>query len=489
MTEDATAQPGVGLTIAKNTLMVTAGTLALKAVNFLFNVFVIRKLGDDRFGQYSVVLAFAGIYQIFAELGVSQYAMRETARDHRRADDLFWNLISVRVILALIAMILMPGIAVLMGYSQQLVLGIFLFACTFLLSAILAPIQGLLTAFERFDAVTSQQVLGQIVFVIFGAIFLFSGLSYIWLIVASLISIIPQIMMGMYLVRRNRMLTQKPKVTPAFWAKLVLAGLPFGMITLSLSVVYKIDTILLKHFTSDSEVGWYNAAYNLVFSLMFLAYGFKEAIVPSLTRTYASDPTQVEHWYYRTVKFMLVLSMPIAVGGMLVSGKLVDLLYGVEYAPAALALAILIWDVPLNMFTSFCGNITTIISQERQAARIYALLAVVKVAANWLVIPRFGLLGAAIVTVAVDLVGAHLFHFLLSKQLHFPNVTRLLLKIILAAGIMGVVIWLAGSLHVLALIGIGFGVYLLLVFVLRLIDEKEWSMINRLLHFRRGASS
>ena len=31
---------------------------------------VIRQLGDDRYGQYSVVLAFVGIYQIFAELGV-----------------------------------------------------------------------------------------------------------------------------------------------------------------------------------------------------------------------------------------------------------------------------------------------------------------------------------------------------------------------------------------------------------------------------------
>lgn len=65
--------------VAKNALVITLGSLALKAINFIYNVAVIRQLGDDRFGQLSTVTAFVGLFSIFAELGVSQYVMREIA--------------------------------------------------------------------------------------------------------------------------------------------------------------------------------------------------------------------------------------------------------------------------------------------------------------------------------------------------------------------------------------------------------------------------
>ncbi len=481
MFEEQPQSQSLGMTIAKNTLVVTLGSVVLKAVNFLFNVYVIRRLGDDRFGQYSVVLAFVGIYQIFAELGVSQFVMRESAKNRENAEPLFWNLVAVRVILALIAMAAMPLLAASFGYNQQLVLGVFLFACSFLISAILIPVQGVITAYERFDIVTAQNVFGQVTFVILGAGFLLGGLGFVWLIVASLISLIPQTAVGIWFVLRNGMIKMKVHFEPSTWFGMVKSGLPFGVISLMLSIAFKIDTILLKGYTSDEVVGWYNAAYNLVFSLMFLTSGFKEAIVPSLARTYVNDPQQVERWYYRTVKVMAILSLPIAVGGMLISGPLIDLLYTEAYTPSGAALAILIWDVPFLMYASFCGNISTIISAEKKAAQVYAVNAVINVLMNLYAIPRFGLMGAAVTTVLTDLIGSIQFYFMLRERLHLPGITTLLLKTVLAAGLMGGAVYLARDLHVFVLIPMGMVVYSVLALALRLFDESEWSMLGRLL--------
>ena len=91
-----TPNPRLGNIIFKNTLFVTAGNLVLKLLSFLFGIFVIRQLGDGRFGQYATVLAFVGLFQIFAEMGVTQYVMREIARDRSKVDKYFWNLIAVQ---------------------------------------------------------------------------------------------------------------------------------------------------------------------------------------------------------------------------------------------------------------------------------------------------------------------------------------------------------------------------------------------------------
>ena len=74
------SQKSVGRAIVRNALFVTGGGIALKAMNFLYGVFVVRQLGDDRFGHYNIVLAWVGLFSIFAELGITQYALREIAR-------------------------------------------------------------------------------------------------------------------------------------------------------------------------------------------------------------------------------------------------------------------------------------------------------------------------------------------------------------------------------------------------------------------------
>lgn len=486
-TTTSSSQPhwGVGRIVLKNTVAVTLGGFALKAINFLFSVYVVRRLGDDRFGQYSIVLAFVGLFQIFAELGISQYVMREIARDRSKAPVLFWNLMVLRLLLAMVGVGGITLGAVAYGYSSELVLGVFSFTCTFVLAAVLAPLEVLLTASERLDYVTAETILGQLAFAVLGSIFLLSGLSFTWLIVAGLFSLLPQIGLAFWAARKLHLLSFPFQLTPRTWPTLIKAGIPFGVISLTLSIAFGIDTVMMSRVLPENMVGWYNVAYGLVFSITSLSGGFRMAIVPSLTRTYASDPTAVQRWYYRSVKYALIFSLPIAIGGLLIAFPLIRFLYGAEFLPAALGLQILIWDIPLLMFTSFCGNMTTVISEERAAARIYTINALANIILNLYAIPHFGLVGAALVTVTTDLIGALQFHFLLRHKLQLPNMTWILARVVVASALMGVGIYLIGNLNVLLLIGLGGVAYGVLVLVFQLVDRDEWTLISKLL--RRAA--
>jgi len=475
----------VGRTILKNTLIITVGGVALKGLNFLFNVFVIRRLGDDRFGQYVIVLAFVGLFQIFAELGMSQYAMREMARDRSKTPALFWNLVALRLILAALSVV---GITLgaTTRYSPELVLGVFLQTSSFLLAAILMPLETVLKANERMESIAACTLVGQITFMALAAVFLLSGAGFLWLIVANLISFLPQIVMATWRVRR---LTALPlRIDARAWPALIRSGLPFGVISLTLTIAFSIDSVMLSLFNPERVVGWYSAAYRLVFALTFFFAGFKEAILPSLSRTYVEDPAQVERWYRGSTKFMLLVSLPMAVGGMIVAQPLIEFLYTSEFLPSGLALQILIWDVPLLMFTSFCGNMTTIVGEERAAARIYTINAIANVLLNLYAIPRFGLVGAALVTVTTDLIGALQFHFLLRRKLKMPDMRSIVVRIAIASGLMGAAIALLGEGNMFALIGLGVALYAALILALRVVSDDERALIMRMLRIRPSAA-
>jgi O-antigen/teichoic acid export membrane protein len=467
----------LGKIIAKNAVFVTFGNLSLKLLNFLFTVYIVRSLGDERFGQYSIVLAFVGIFQIFAELGVSQYVRREIARDKSKTEVYVWNLMLIRIVLALIGIGAITSVASAVGYAPELVLGIFIYTFGFLLSAIDIPLDTVLWANERMDYLTLMNVLAQVVFITFGALFLIAGFSFIWLIIASLLSIIPRIIIAILAIRKHGLLKLNIPIQPQLWLPLIKAGIPFGLISLALTIDYSIDTLMLERFVPVNEVGWYNVAYRLSMSLIIFFSGFSVAIVPSLSRTYVEDKKGVERWFYRSVKFIILSSIPLAVGGMLVATPLITFLFTEEFLPSALALRIIIWDVPFVMFASFCGNMTTVVKEEKSAARIYIISAIANVILNLFTIPRFGFLGAAATTVATDIIITIQFYFLLKRKLNLPDVKPLVARVLAASIVMGILVYWGGGLHLFLQIGIGITSYGLLVFLFKLLDPDEKTMI------------
>jgi O-antigen/teichoic acid export membrane protein len=138
----------------------------------------------------------------------------------------------------------------------------------------------------------------------------------------------------------------------------------------------------------------------------------------------------------------------------------------------------MVWDIPFLMFAGFCGRITTIISEERSAARIYTINAIANVALNAIFIPIYGMIGAAVVSVLTDIISALQFYIVLRNKLATPKIQSQLARIILASVIMGLTIWVTGGFHLFLRIGIGALIYIVLVLVLRIFDDTEWDWIR-----------
>lgn len=441
MTEAEVTQPApsVGRTIVRNTAFGIGAQLVLRVASFIFQVAVINNLGDENWGKYNIVIGWATLFGVLGDLGISQYLTREIARNHDNTNHLFWNSVVLRFMLAILAGIVTTISAILIGYSPEIVIGCVIFTTSYLFQALLAPLTSLVVGNERIDLSSLFAILAQILFWIFGTIVMVLNLGFQWIVVASVVNIPITAIFMFYAVRRNKLGPPKFKLTVADWWPLIRSSLPFGAMQLSLSFAYRMDTIILSRTTTEQVVGWYNVAYSLTLTLLTVTRAYNEAVLPSLSRAYATDPQSARNLYFRSVKMMTFLGLPICIGGMVLATKIIATLYKPEYAPAALALAILIWDIPFNVYHAFGGAVANSMKRERAVSNIFVTMSILNFLLNLVLISSLGMIGASFATVVTDIWAAGQFYVLFRYAFGAGLQFRSLIRLAGSAVIMGVV--------------------------------------------------
>lgn len=394
--------------VVRNSAIGMAAQLAIKVLSFGFTVLIVRRLGSAAFGQYAAVLAFGMAFAFISDLGLSTFAVREVARLRDQQDGaaqinaLYSTMLRLRLSLTVVAASLLIGTGWLVGYSPAMIGALALGAIGLFSYSVQGTCEAMLAGFERLDLPARAKVLAQLTFVCLGTVALATHAGYYGLIIANQIGI--AVLTYVCWRTAHRLGLRRVGASYMAWRRLLRASLPFAIIGFTLGLSYKFDTILLSIFRGDAETGYYNAAYSLVFATVVLSNVINTALYPSLTRQATTNAAQLTPLYERAMRYLLLASLPIAMGGSLLAGPLITFLYGATYAPAASALQLIIWVVPLMYASEFLGYVVLIGGNERHAARTVLLSTGLNIGCNLLLIPYFGLLAAAAMTVVTEAV-------------------------------------------------------------------------------------
>jgi O-antigen/teichoic acid export membrane protein len=198
------------------------------------------------------------------------------------------------------------------------------------------------------------------------------------------------------LVRRVVRLGFHPR--PRRWGRLMRAAVPIGITGVFSTVLFRVDASMLAAFRSDAVVGNYGAAYRLLESTLFLSWSVGSAVYPVLSRLGPSTRPHVGLAYERSLKLLLSMTIPFAVGAAVLADGVIELLYGADFDTAPDALRLLAPTIALYPVSYLTGYL--LISQDRQVATTvtYAAVAAENVLLNLVLIPRYSLFGAAVGT-------------------------------------------------------------------------------------------
>jgi len=165
---------------------------------------------------------------------------------------------------------------------------------------------------------------------------------------------------------------------------------------------------------------------------------------------------------------VFLIAIPLATGGTILGRNIIDFLFGGEYSPSVSAFQILIFTVLLVFPATLIGNYILAYDKQKKLAPNTAIGALSNIILNSLLIPPFGIVGAATATVSANLI-YHSLNWRLAKKINNFYTLRYLPKIIASAIIMGMAAFLLNQLGLPLLINIfiSAGVYLGALYLLK----------------------
>lgn len=267
-----------------------------------------------------------------------------------------------------------------------------------------------------------------------------------------------------------------------FCKRVTLAALPFAASAILSSIYYSIDMVMLTNMIGSYATGIYNATYKLI-GVLTLFYGIYSAVIfPVMSKLYKNDEKMLLTLYEKSIKYLMLAIIPLAIATMFYSRDIIRLIYGSQYDPASSVLSILIWTVCL-LFVSGAGNTLLNASyKEVTVTKIYAIAAAFNVVLNLILIPYLSYDGAAVTTVLSDVLIVIIQSYVIYKLGHRPNKKLYydLVKIIIGSIILGIALYFL-NLNMWVALPVGILIYFATVYLLRVFDDDDKYVIKEIL--------
>jgi O-antigen/teichoic acid export membrane protein len=395
-----------------------------------------RALHPDGFGVWTAASAYTGIFAVLTDLGLTTVAMQRMASDPERESEWLGALAGMRVLLSVFAVVvcaIFVPVVLPTGHVTAWILTLTIFSSGG--SALMAVFNSRLRSGLALSFSVLQSVLWLGVTI---ALYLthasVTTFAIAWVVLLAIVCT--------FQVQATRRYAHIAwHAGRALWRPLMKVAVPLGIGSILITIYYQIDSVLLLKLSSAHEVGQYGAAYRFLSPLLLLPAAVMSSFFPVLSAVHAHDPARVRRLVQRAAELLAIISLPILATTIALPGPIVHLLYGDGWERAAQVLPILMIAFVSICFGSLAGFLAPLLNLNWRLAIYSAIGAAANVGLNVLLIPRYGALGSAWVTVVTEVLTMSLMlgTALLTLRLRVAP-WRLLATVVVAAAMTGVML-------------------------------------------------
>ena len=409
----------VGRRILANTGALAASSLWRIVISFVLQLLILRRLGVDGMGYYTIALTYLNVCQILSEVGLPALFTRDLAQQptHRRAG--FRQALTLQIGLALLTwagLILLTTLLPFEETSRQILwmVGASLpfYACT-------SVCQTLFQAGERMEYVFGVETLVNTLILAVSWFFLWRGEGVVALVAVLIGTQALSALVGLLLVWHSTLLAEPQENMHFDLRQLWSRAAPFYGLALADVLLQRLDTLLLSVVGGVTLTGIYGASDNLVRVLLKLVQSLWRALYPTLSRL----RLQTDHHYQTlcqlSLRYGLIVLLPAATLGTVVAKDVLLLVYDDKIVSSIAVFQVAIWTAPAFLVELYA---VTILMVENRPLRSM-LITGVHLAVIALLLPILtrtqGALGAAI-AVAVAGVAGTVVGLILLRQMQLP---------------------------------------------------------------------
>ena len=468
--------------VAKNTSIIIAGNLIFRLISLVIVIYLARYLGTVGFGKYSFVFAYLSFFSVITDLGLTQILVREMSRDPSMAPKLIGNGYIIKLILTAFAIILSLTIITLMACPADTTTYIYIAAFMLLFTSF----SDFYTTMFQANLKMKYNVFAKLSFKVLSAILILGIIcshgTLMQVIVVLVLSEMVRTLIS-YLFSRKFV---RPQFDIDFklLKYLLKESLPIALFSIIFVIYYNIDIVMLASMKGDASVGIYSAAYRLSEPLIFIPQALMISLFPIMSKSFASSKDRLIKSYRLSVKYLLIISIPIVIGTTLIADKIILLIYDVSFVNSVTVLQILIWSLVFASVNSVL--LTLLISIDKQKLNMFSvgLCAIVNIVLNFMLIPILSYNGAAIATVITHIVLFIASFYFVSKHLQVLPIHKIIIKPVISSLIMAAFVYHFMYINVFLIVPIAALMYLGILLALRTFSEEDMEIINRIIKIK-----
>ncbi len=386
--------------------------VSAKLIAFITSVVLARILGADGFGAYSYILSIIQILSVIAMLGLPQLIVRQiSVYQVRKAWPLFRGFIRRSFQSTLVSSLLII-VAAYMGAEFFFSERENSFYAVFRVALLLLPLLVLLNVCSSFFWGLKKIVLHQffmeflrpaLFLLLMGGVYQFYqhnpslGLT-VGIQVLSLFIICLAVIIIMRMMIPEGAKHAKPDYHTSSWLG---SAAPLLFAQCMLTINGQANAILLGMLDEPASVGIFKIAQSLSELIAFGLIAVNMALAPTVSSLYADGQLdRLQNMVTKSVRFVSLFAILAALVLLLGGKMIIGAFYGDEFVSAASPLSVLCCAQIVN---SMMGSVVLLLNMtgyEKITARGVAISALINVALNLLLIPYYGVMGAAIATSA-----------------------------------------------------------------------------------------
>lgn len=449
------------------------------ALGVVVTLLIVRTLGTVRFGEWSTIFAVSQLVGYFANLGLSGVAVRFAAAEPAREADWIGGYVTLSAALTVPAMTAFAIVMQIISRTHEMRVASLILAFGYL-AGVVSTLSTIFRMRVRNDIsvafVSANSVLWGAAVI---AIAARKG-GMIPLAIAFLsVSLLIQSSQALLALRTAPV---RLRGSWAMWPAIMRVGLAVGAGTL-LTVAYaRIDQVLVFELAPHrSEAGIYGAIYRVLDTAGFVPTAVMTTLFPIISAAHPANPARVRRLVQIAIDYLAVLSMPAFAFSLVAARPLLGLLFGATFARGADAFPVLMAAYVVICFGYVSGNMVIATDLQRRYVNFAIVGLIVNVAFNVVLIPRYGYMAAAWITLLTNVVVIYPTMRAVLARIGMRIAPGRLLRTASAAALSGALLAaLRGAGAPLgALVGTMILVYPLLLLALRALDLAELRQVLR----------
>ena len=395
---------------------VTAGSNLLM---LLLLVIAGRWLTEDDYGRFRYALALATIVETIMDVGLVQVTVRSVARDRAGAGPLLKNVFGLKLAWVCAGLAVLAVAAPILRTDRALVQLCYAMGFSAALRSYLLTGRGVLQGLDRFDLEAALVVSDRVLLLATGTLALWLGNGVLGLAIAFVGSRVVMLIAALALLDRV-VGSVAPSFSRTAWRDLQAAALPLGFFMIALNLYTYIDTVILGVMRTDAETGWYAASYSVYEGITYAPAILSAVLTPKLSFLFTNDRTAHRNLLRRSLLFSAAAGLGLGSLTALLAHPLMTLIFGDRYAASVPPLQILAGGALFVFMTWIlhAAAISTNLDRRLLLTTVVGLSA--NVALNVMLIPRFGISGAAWATVIAEALTVLLLWVQIQRRMREP---------------------------------------------------------------------